>query len=80
MSYDGRINFGLIGDYEAMRISNACRRPEGVDRGARRGAGGRAGFLRRFVPGADREAAATRVNGSGEEHSAEAPGEPGTEG
>ena len=38
MSYDGQVNFGLIGDYDAMRRPRGPRRgPRGLDRRADRG-------------------------------------------
>ncbi|MBM3666532.1 MAG: wax ester/triacylglycerol synthase family O-acyltransferase, partial [Actinobacteria bacterium] len=58
MSYDGQVNFGLIGDYDAMPDLEEF----GADLSAAldelvAAAGGRRGFLRRFVPGAEREQA-----------------------
>jgi WS/DGAT/MGAT family acyltransferase len=79
MSYDGQVNFGLIGDYDAMEELEglADELQSSLDE-LFEAAGGRAGFLRRFVPGGDREAAGARVNGSGEEPNGAAPGEPGS--
>ena len=58
MSYDGQVNFGLIGDYDAMSDLEDL----GQDLDASldeliEAAGGKRGFLRRFVPGAEREGA-----------------------
>ena len=66
MSYDGQVNFGLIGDYDAMSDLEDL----GQDLDASldeliEAAGGKRGFLRRFVPGAEREGAVASTNGSG---------------
>ncbi len=76
MSYDGQVNFGLIGDYDAMEELEGFgdELQLALDE-MFEAAGGRAGFLRRFVPGSDRETAAARVNGSGEDAPPDAPGE-----
>jgi WS/DGAT/MGAT family acyltransferase len=79
MSYDGQVNFGLIGDYDAMEeLEPLANELQSSLDSLFEAAGGRAGFLRRFVPGPDREAAGARVNGAGDEHSGEAPEEPGS--
>jgi WS/DGAT/MGAT family acyltransferase len=70
MSYDGQVNFGLIGDYDAMGDLDdlagdlEASLDELID-----AAGGRGSFLRRFTPVGETEegAAAARVNGSSEE-------------
>ncbi len=67
MSYDGQVNFGLIGDYDAMGDLDdlAADLEDAVEELIEAG-GGRRTFLRRFVPGAGREGVAGRTNGSGE--------------
>jgi hypothetical protein len=68
MSYDGQVNFGLIGDYDAMAdledfaddLDAALE--ELIDAG-----GGRRSLLKRFVPGSEREQTAARVNGHTED-------------
>ena len=69
MSYDGQVNFGLIGDYDAMAdLDDLAGDLEASLSELIEAAGGRPGILRRFVPGAgDEETAAARVNGAGEE-------------
>jgi WS/DGAT/MGAT family acyltransferase len=67
MSYNGGVNFGLIGDYDAMEDLEDL----GADLDASieeliEASGGHQGFLRRFVPGTEREAAAAHTNGAGE--------------
>ncbi len=72
MSYDGQVNFGLIGDYDAMPDLEQFGRDLAVALEELVGAaGGRRGFLRRFAPGSEREQAGARINGHAE---AEAPG------
>ena len=66
MSYDGQVNFGLIGDYDAMGDLDDL----GADLDAAlselvEAAGGERGFLRRFVPGSERDEVAARTNGAG---------------
>ena len=66
MSYNGQVNFGLIGDYDAMEDLDDL----GADLDAAlselvEAAGGERGFLRRFVPGAERDEVAARTNGAG---------------
>jgi hypothetical protein len=79
MSYDGQVNFGLIGDYDAMDELEAFAADlQAALDDLFQAAGGRAGFLRRLVPSPDREAAGARVNGSGDEHAGETPDEPGS--
>ena len=67
MSYDGGVNFGLIGDYDAMEDLDelAGDLEKALDEliGA---AGGRGGLLRRFVPTGERDEAAGHTNGAGE--------------
>jgi hypothetical protein len=64
MSYDGQVNFGLIGDYDGMPDLDDLAR-DLVDSIAEliEAAGGRPGILRRFVA---REGAAATRNGGGE--------------
>jgi WS/DGAT/MGAT family acyltransferase len=66
MSYDGQVNFGLIGDYDAMQDLDdlASDLKAALDELIEAGGGGK-GFLRRFVPGFEREGAAARSNGAG---------------
>ncbi|MGH2922988.1 MAG: WS/DGAT/MGAT family O-acyltransferase [Solirubrobacterales bacterium] len=67
MSYDGGIGFGLIGDYDAIPDLDELARD--LDESLSElveAAGGRRGFLRRFVPGADRAAAEAGSNGAAE--------------
>ena len=79
MSYDGQVNFGLIGDYDAMAELEDfagdldAALDELIDAG-----GGRRGLLRRFVPGSEREQAAARVNGHAEDAGLEDPATPPT--
>ena len=67
MSYDGQVNFGLIGDYDAMEdLDDLAEDLEASLDELVEAAGGRRGFLRRFVPGAEREAAEAHANGAAE--------------
>ena len=64
MSYDGQVNFGLIGDYDAMADLKDFADDLQAALGELVGpGGGRRGFLRRFVSSSDREQAGARVNG-----------------
>jgi diacylglycerol O-acyltransferase len=69
MSYDGQVNFGLVGDYDAMADLDAL----GEDLEASlvelvEAAGGRRSIFRRFIPGAEpREEVGERRNGAGAE-------------
>jgi diacylglycerol O-acyltransferase len=64
MSYDGQVNFGLIGDYDAMpELEDFAEDLEASIEELIEAAGGGRGFLRRFVAGSEREQAAARVNG-----------------
>ncbi len=64
MSYDGQVNFGLIGDYDAMsELEDFAQDLDASLEELIEAAGGRPGFLRRFVPGSEREGAAARANG-----------------
>jgi WS/DGAT/MGAT family acyltransferase len=65
MSYNGQVNFGLIGDYDAMEDLEELAGDLGASLDELvEASGGRPGFLRRFVPGAEREGVAARSNGS----------------
>jgi hypothetical protein len=72
MSYDGQVNFGLIGDYDAMEeLDDLGADLEASLQELIEAAGGRRGIFRRFVPtsegteGADDETAVQRSqNGS----------------
>jgi hypothetical protein len=67
MSYDGQMNFGLIGDYDAMAdLDDLAADLEASLDELIEAAGGRKGVLRRFVPGADRAEAGAQQNGAGE--------------
>ncbi len=62
MSYDGQVNFGLIGDYDGMPDLDDLGRELQASIGELiEAAGGRPGLFRRFVPRA--EAAAVHQNG-----------------
>ena len=64
MSYDGQVNFGLIGDYDGMPdLDDLARDLEDSIVELIEAAGGRPGILRRFV---SREGAAATRNGGGE--------------
>jgi diacylglycerol O-acyltransferase / wax synthase len=77
MSYDGQVNFGLIGDYDAMsELEDFAQDLDAALEELIEAAGGRRGFLRRFVPGSEREEAAARVNGHSEEPLGEDPPAP----
>jgi WS/DGAT/MGAT family acyltransferase len=63
MSYDGQVNFGLIGDYDAMSdLGDLAEDLEASLDELVDAAGGHRGFLRRFVP-SEREAAKAHTNG-----------------
>ncbi len=65
MSYDGQVNFGLIGDYDAMEdLEDLCQDLDASIDELIEASGGKRGFLRRFVPGSEREGAMARTNGS----------------
>jgi diacylglycerol O-acyltransferase len=64
MSYDGQVNFGLIGDYDGMPDLDGLAQDLEASLGEMlEAAGGRPGILRRFVPGGQR--AAAQQNGDG---------------
>ena len=73
MSYDGQVNFGLIGDYDGMPdLDDLARELEASIGELIEAAGGRPGIFRRFVPRS--EAAAMRQNGDGGEREQSAAG------
>jgi WS/DGAT/MGAT family acyltransferase len=78
MSYDGQVNFGLIGDYDAMEDLEdlAAEINASIDE-LIEASGGRGGILRRFAPGSERDEVAARSNGAGEEASSAEPPRPG---
>jgi WS/DGAT/MGAT family acyltransferase len=66
MSYDGQVNFGLIGDYDGMPdLDDLARELEASIGELIEAAGGRPGIFRRFMPRS--EATAMRQNGDGGE-------------
>jgi WS/DGAT/MGAT family acyltransferase len=70
MSYDGQVNFGLIGDYDGMsELEDFAQDLDAALEELIEAAGVRRGFLRRFVPGSEREQEGARVNGHGDESS-----------
>jgi hypothetical protein len=67
MSYDGQVNFGLIGDYDGLPdLEDLAEDLEESIGELIEAAGGKPGFLRKFVPRADVEAGAAEQNGHGE--------------
>jgi len=65
MSYDGQVNFGLIGDYDGMPdLEDVARELEDSIGELIEAAGGRPGIFRRFVPRA--EVTDAEQNGHGE--------------
>jgi diacylglycerol O-acyltransferase len=67
MSYDGQVNFGLIGDYDGMPdLDSLAKDLEDSISELIEAAGGRPGILRRFVPRSGVESSAAEQNGSGE--------------
>jgi diacylglycerol O-acyltransferase / wax synthase len=67
MSYDGQVNFGLIGDYDGMPdLDSLAKDLEDSISELIEAAGGRPGVLRRFVPRSGVESSAAERNGSGE--------------
>jgi WS/DGAT/MGAT family acyltransferase len=66
MSYDGQVNFGLIGDYDGMPdLDQLAGHLEASIGELIEAAGGRPGIFRRFVPRAGAEAEAAGRNGHG---------------
>jgi diacylglycerol O-acyltransferase / wax synthase len=67
MSYDGQVNFGLIGDYDGMPdLEDLAQDLEDSIAELLEAAGGRPGIFRRFVPSAGVEAETAEQNGHGE--------------
>jgi WS/DGAT/MGAT family acyltransferase len=65
MSYNGQVNFGLIGDYDAMEdLADLAGDLDASLDELVEAAGGRRGFLRRFAPSGEREAAEAGANGA----------------
>ncbi|MGZ5310569.1 MAG: WS/DGAT/MGAT family O-acyltransferase [Solirubrobacterales bacterium] len=65
MSYDGQVNFGLIGDYDAMSdLDDLAADLEASIEELVEVAGGRQSLLRRFIPGSERDEISARANGS----------------
>jgi diacylglycerol O-acyltransferase / wax synthase len=70
MSYDGQVNFGLIGDYDGMPDLNDLAQDLEASIGELiEAAGGRPGFFRRFVPREEGVSAAAQNGGSEREES-----------
>jgi diacylglycerol O-acyltransferase / wax synthase len=70
MSYDGQVNFGLIGDYDGMPdLNDLAEDLEASIDELIEAAGGRPGFFRRFVPRESGVGAAARNGGSDREES-----------
>ena len=64
-SYDGQVNFGLIGDYDSLSdLDDVASDLAASLSELLEAAGGKPGFLRRFVPGTSRQPAAARGNGT----------------
>src|SRR5262245_60287749 len=67
MSYDGQVNFGLIGDYDGMPdLDDLAKDLELAIGELIEAAGGRPEILRRFVPSAEVEESAAEQNGHSE--------------
>jgi len=67
MSYDGQVNFGLIGDYDGMPdLEDLARDIETSIGELIEAAGGRPGIFRRFAPRAKVEVGSAEQNGHGE--------------
>ena len=78
MSYNGQVNFGLIGDYDAMEdLRDLSADLEASLEELVEAAGGRRGFLRRFVPRTAHEAAEAHANGAAEPSRQEGSSPPG---
>ena len=68
MSYDGQVNFGLIGDYDGLPdLADLAEDLETSIGELIKAAGGRPGLFRRFVPRAGAEAAERNGHGDREE-------------
>ena len=67
MSYDGQVNFGLIGDYDGMPdLEDLAHDLEESIGELIEAAGGRPGFFKRFVPRGGVGADAAEQNGHGD--------------
>jgi WS/DGAT/MGAT family acyltransferase len=67
MSYDGGVGFGLIGDYDAIPdLDELAAELDASLEELVEAAGGRRGFLRRFVPGSGQRETGASANGAGE--------------
>jgi hypothetical protein len=66
MSYDGQVNFGLIGDYDAMSdLDDLARDLEASLAEMVKAAAGRRGIFRRFVTGGEERDQVATQNGGG---------------
>jgi diacylglycerol O-acyltransferase len=71
MSYDGQVNFGLIGDYDGMPdLDGLARDLEASLAELLEAAGGRPGILRRFVSGVEPATAPQNGDGTNRQESA----------
>ncbi|HEX2359492.1 MAG TPA: wax ester/triacylglycerol synthase family O-acyltransferase [Solirubrobacterales bacterium] len=78
MSYNGQVNFGLIGDYDAMEdLGDLAADLEVSLDELVEAAGGRRGFLRRFVSRAERDSSEAHANGAAEPSRQEGSSPPG---
>ncbi len=74
MSYDGQVNFGLIGDYDGMPdLEDVTRELEASIGELMEAAGGRRSIFRRFIPGRE-TADVAQQNGDGSEREESAAG------
>jgi diacylglycerol O-acyltransferase / wax synthase len=68
MSYDGQVNFGLIGDYDGMPdLDDLAEDLEDAIGELIEAAGGRPGMFRRFIPRAESKAAGQNGHSEREE-------------
>jgi diacylglycerol O-acyltransferase / wax synthase len=73
MSYDGQVNFGLVGDYDGMPdLEDLARDLQHSLSELIEAAGGKPGIFRRFLP--RKEVGAAHQNGGGTEHEESAAG------
>jgi diacylglycerol O-acyltransferase / wax synthase len=71
MSYDGQVNFGLIGDYDGMPDLDGLAEDLEASLGEMlEAAGGRPGIFRRFMPGTEQAAAQQNGDGTDRQQSA----------
>jgi hypothetical protein len=67
MSYDGQVNFGLIGDYDGMPdLDDLAKDLEASIAELIEAAGGRPGIFRRFVPREEAVVTGAEQNGDSE--------------